>query len=60
MKIVNEFKNAEKESIPDVGCVYSGQGVGEIVSIDPAYDIIQQIEKDAIESLSKLHNIIPT
>ena len=59
MTIVDEFKNAEKESYPSAGCVYSGQGVGEIVSIDPAYDIVQQIEKDAIESLSHLKNVMP-
>jgi len=55
--LVEDFNRAEEENLASVGCVYSGQGVGEITSIDPAYDIIQQIEKDAIVSLSNLRKI---
>ena len=55
--IVDELNHAEKEELPDTGCVYSGQGVGEIISIDPAYNIIQQIEEEAIQSLSNLRNL---
>lgn len=57
--LVKEMNDAEKEERPSEGCVYSGQGVGEIDSIDPAFDIIQKIESDAIESLSKLKDVMP-
>jgi nitronate monooxygenase len=55
--LVEKLNHAEKEHLPNVGCVYSGQGVGEIISVDPAYDIIQGIEEEAIESLSNLRKI---
>mmetsp|Transcript_17662 Transcript_17662/g.40734 ORF Transcript_17662/g.40734 Transcript_17662/m.40734 type:complete len:217 (+) Transcript_17662:52-702(+) len=57
VSIVDQFNDAEKEELPNAGCVYSGQGVGEIISIDPAYDIIQRIEEEAIQSLSDLRNL---
>lgn len=56
--LVERFNNAEAEKLPNEGCVYSGQGVGEINSIQPAYDIVQQVETEAIESLSNLTNIV--
>mmetsp|Transcript_5527 Transcript_5527/g.13140 ORF Transcript_5527/g.13140 Transcript_5527/m.13140 type:complete len:219 (+) Transcript_5527:694-1350(+) len=57
--LVKKLNEAEKEERTSEGCVYSGQGVGEIDSIDPAFDIVQQIESDAIESLSKLEDVLP-
>ncbi len=57
--VVKKLNEAERENRASEGCVYCGQGVGEINSIDRAYDIIQQIESDAIESLSKLNNVMP-
>ena len=55
--LVEKLDHAEKEHLPNEGCVYSGEGVGEIVSVDPAYDIIQRIEKEAIETLSNLRKL---
>jgi nitronate monooxygenase len=57
MHLVEKLDRAEKEHLPNEGCVYSGQGVGEIISVDPAYDIIQRIEKEAIETLSNLQQL---
>ncbi len=57
--IVEKLNQAEKEENPSEGCVYCGQGVGEIHSIDPAFEIVQQVEKDAMESLSNLINVMP-
>jgi nitronate monooxygenase len=37
--------------------VYCGQGVGEISAIEPAYDIVSKIEKDAAATLSKLLSV---
>lgn len=56
--LVEELNHAEEFQLPNTGCVYSGQGVGEIISIDPAYDIIEQVEKDAIETLSNLRKVV--
>jgi len=56
--LVDELNHAEDAALPDIGCVYSGQGVGEIVSIEPAYDVVMQIEKNAIESLSYLKEVV--
>ena len=59
VSLVERLNKAEKEELPSEGCVYCGEGVGEINSIDPAYDIVQQIEIDAMESLSNLKNVMP-
>jgi len=56
--LAEELNCAEKTKLPNAGCVYSGQGVGEIVSIEPAHDIIMEIEKDAIESLSNINKLV--
>jgi len=57
--LVKKLNEAEREERANGGCVYCGQGVGEIDSIDRAFDIIQQIESDAIESLSNLNKVMP-
>lgn len=56
--LVETLNYAEKEELPNEGIVYCGQGIGEIDSLDPVYDIIQKIEADAIQSLSNLSNLI--
>jgi nitronate monooxygenase len=55
-KIVEEFKRAENDV--EHACVYAGKGVGKIDAIEPAFDIITRIEKEAagtIKSLQSLH-----
>ena len=56
--LADELNHAEEAQLPDAGCVYAGQGVGEIFSIAPAYDIIKQVEKDAAESYSRLQTVM--
>jgi nitronate monooxygenase len=56
--VIDKLNHAEEVQLPDAGCVYSGQGVGEILSIAPAYDIIKQVEKDATESYSHLQTVM--
>jgi len=59
LSIVEKLNHAEENEIPSKGVVYCGQGVGEIHSIDSVSDIMQQMEQDAIESLSNLKRIMP-
>jgi nitronate monooxygenase len=56
--VIDKLNHAEEAQLPDAGCVYAGQGVGEIFSIAPAYDIIKQVEKDAAESYSRLQTVM--
>lgn len=56
--IVEQFKHAEQAQLPDFGLVYSGQGIGEIDSIQPAYDIVKQVESEAYESFSALQSVM--
>lgn len=55
--VATKLKEAVKSQSPDTAFVYSGQGVGEITSIDPAYDIIQKVQAEAVESLTKLQSV---
>ena len=43
---------------PDWGCVYAGEGVGEIYSIDPTSEIFQRIEKEVSVAMSCLKDKI--
>eukprot|EP00979_Chaetoceros_neogracilis_P014089 scaffold4425_cov281-Chaetoceros_neogracile.AAC.10 len=56
--VIDRLNHAEEVQLPDAGCVYSGQGVGEILSIAPAYDIIKQVEVKATESYSRLQTVM--
>lgn len=56
--VVDKLKQAEKNQLPDAGCVYCGEGVGEIYSIDKAYDIIKKVENDAAVSLYRLQTVM--
>jgi hypothetical protein len=37
---------------------YAGEGIGEINSIAAAYDIIMQIERDAVATIKRLNKIV--
>ena len=52
--LISNFKQANKEEDAAIAQVYSGQGVGEIHSIEPAHDVIEQINKDTISILQGL------
>jgi nitronate monooxygenase len=52
-----KLKKAVEGHRPDTAFVYSGQGVGKISSIEPAYDIIHNIQKEAAESMTRLQNL---
>jgi len=56
--IVQEFKTAMQDGNPTVGMVLAGQGVGEIDSIEPAYDIVMRIEQETKDILRQLSQIV--
>jgi nitronate monooxygenase len=56
VNVTMKFKKALAGHQTDSACVYCGQGVGEIYSIEPAYEIIHRIEKEATVSLMKLQS----
>ncbi|KAL3941817.1 MAG: hypothetical protein SGBAC_003897 [Bacillariaceae sp.] len=56
-KVVQEFKNLSAAHDTDFSCVFSGKGVASIDSIEPAFDIISNIEKEAIESLQRVNMV---
>ena len=56
--VVQEFKAAMQDGNPKVGMVLAGQGVGEIDSIEPAFDIIMRIEQETKDILQELSQII--
>ncbi|KAG7357280.1 dioxygenase [Nitzschia inconspicua] len=55
--IAAKFRKAAEGQRIDTACVYSGQGVGEIMSIEPAYGIIQKIQREAAESMTRLQRV---
>mmetsp|Transcript_18999 Transcript_18999/g.47056 ORF Transcript_18999/g.47056 Transcript_18999/m.47056 type:complete len:361 (-) Transcript_18999:75-1157(-) len=56
-KVVEEFKDRSAAQDTDFSCVFSGKGVASIDSIEPAFDIITNIEKEAIESLQRVNMV---
>ena len=55
--LLEKYKSAQKASDPRVVCILSGEGVGEIGSVEGAYDVTLRIEEEAIESINRLHSL---
>jgi nitronate monooxygenase len=55
--VAKALQEAEEGQQVRTACVYSGQGVGEIDSIDHAYDIVKRIEHEATETLTLLQGM---
>lgn len=55
--VANVLQDAEQRHLVSSACVFSGQGVGEINSIDNAYDIVKRVEKEATETLALLQDM---
>jgi nitronate monooxygenase len=53
-----DFQKAQEGHRTGLACVYCGQGVGEIDAIEPAYDIVTRIEKDAIACITNLQSVL--
>lgn len=58
MNVAKEFQKSLEGHRINSACVYSGQGVGEISAIEPAFDIVMRVEKEALESLTKLQELL--
>jgi nitronate monooxygenase len=56
--VAAQYQQALKEGDTEHGYVYAGEGVGGITSVDGAYDIIQQINTEAIEIVNALPKLL--
>jgi len=56
-QVVQEFKASSAAHDTAYSCVFSGKGVASIDSIEPTFDIITNIEKEAIESLRRVNTL---
>jgi len=54
--IIEEFKKADATNSVESACVFSGKGVGKINAIEPAFDIVTRVEKEAIGALKNLQS----
>jgi nitronate monooxygenase len=56
--VVSSFRQANKEEDADVVAVLCGQGVGEIDSIDPAFDIVNRINEETMAVIRSMPRIL--
>jgi nitronate monooxygenase len=59
-EIVLAYQNAQQEGNADICVNYAGEGVGLIHEIEPAYDIIQRVNQEAIDVLQSLQSNVYT
>lgn len=52
------YKQATSIGDPNISAVYSGEGVGEIDAIESAYDIIKRVDKEAIETVKGMPQLL--
>ncbi|CAB9522039.1 Probable nitronate monooxygenase [Seminavis robusta] len=56
--VVEEYKAASKKGDHSQAQVLAGEGVGEIESIDAAYEILMQVDKEAREVIANLPKLL--
>ena len=56
-RVVEEYRQANKDGNADIGSLLTGQGVGLIDAIDPVYDIVSHVNTEALESILELSKI---
>ena len=56
--VVSSYKAASQAGDPTIAQVLSGEGVGEIDSIDPAYDIILRIDRETQEVVQSMSSLL--
>jgi NAD(P)H-dependent flavin oxidoreductase YrpB (nitropropane dioxygenase family) len=57
-EVVSGYRQAQKLGDADVVAVLCGQGVGEIGSIDPAFDIVNRINEETMAVVRSLPRIL--
>ena len=56
--LIQEYRQAQKEGNPDIDAVLVGEGVGLIDSLEPAYDIVRRIDREAQETIQSLTTLV--
>jgi nitronate monooxygenase len=56
--VVSDFRQAQKAEDADVVAVLCGQGVGEIDSIDTAFDIVIRINEEAMAAIRSMPRLL--
>jgi nitronate monooxygenase len=56
--VVSSFRQAQKAEDADVVAVLCGQGVGEIDSIDPAFDLVTRINEEAMAAIRSMPRLL--
>jgi nitronate monooxygenase len=56
--VVSGYRQAQKAGDADVDAVLCGQGVGEIGSIDPAFDIVNRINEETMAVIRSMPRIL--
>ena len=57
--VLSDYAHAQKDANARVVKVLSGEGVGEIAAIEPAYDVLLRIEKETRDALRRLSTVAP-
>lgn len=55
---LEDYKRAQKDCDTNIVKVLAGEGVGEIDSIDPAYDIIERVEQETKDALNRMLKMV--
>jgi len=55
---LQQYKQAQKDGNVSVVKVLAGEGVGEIDSIEPAYDIVRRVEQETYDAIQQLSNAV--
>lgn len=56
--LLADYRAAAKDDDASVVKVLAGEGVGEITSIEPTYDILMRMEQEAIATLQKMSQMV--
>jgi nitronate monooxygenase len=57
--LVREYKRAQRDGDANVAAVHGGKGVGGIASIECAYEIVMEMEEEAMEAIGRLQSVLP-
>lgn len=55
--LLEDYKSAQKSANAEIVAVLAGEGVGEIDSIEDAYNVLLRIEEEAMETINRLKSL---